>query len=103
MRFLVTLADDEVFAFTIPGKLQSYMAFGKPVIGAINGEARDVILGSQCGFCVESGDSKGSGKCHKKMARMSKKEREIMGANGRIYYKNFSIEKSLLIKLKVVF
>lgn len=32
---LITLADEEIIAKTIPGKLQSYMAAGKPIIGAI--------------------------------------------------------------------
>ena len=34
---LVTLEDKPYANMTIPGKVQSYMAAGKPIIGAING------------------------------------------------------------------
>ena len=34
---LVTLQADPVLSLTLPGKVQSYMAVGKPIIGAING------------------------------------------------------------------
>ena len=34
---LVTLEDKPYANVTIPGKAQSYMAVGKPIIGAING------------------------------------------------------------------
>ena len=33
---LVTLEDKPYANMTIPGKVQSYMAVGKPIIGAIN-------------------------------------------------------------------
>ena len=34
---LVTLEDKSYANMTIPGKVQSYMAAGKPIVGAING------------------------------------------------------------------
>ena len=53
---LVTLADDSVLSLTLPGKVQSYMAAAKPVIGAINGETKSVIEASGCGYCGAAGD-----------------------------------------------
>lgn len=53
---LVTLADDPLISMTIPGKVQTYMAAGKPVIGAINGETPKIIEEAECGFCSPSGD-----------------------------------------------
>lgn len=40
---LVTLEDKSYANMTIPGKVQSYMAVGKPIIGSINGSCADFI------------------------------------------------------------
>lgn len=53
---LVTLAKDSLISMTIPGKVQTYMAAGKPVIGAIDGETPKVIEEAGCGYCSPSGD-----------------------------------------------
>ena len=59
---LVTLEKSETFMMTVPGKLQSYLAAGKPILGAIDGEARTVIEEANAGFCVNSGDHSGLAK-----------------------------------------
>ena len=56
---LVTLRDNKSLSYTLPGKIQSYMAAGKPIIGAINGEARKVIEEAKCGLCCTAEDYKG--------------------------------------------
>lgn len=53
---LVTLKADPVLSLTLPGKVQSYMAAGKPIIGAINGETARVIAEAECGFCGPAED-----------------------------------------------
>jgi glycosyltransferase involved in cell wall biosynthesis len=53
---LVTLKNDRFISYTLPGKIQSYMAAGKPIIGAINGEAKQVIEASGCGLCCPAED-----------------------------------------------
>ncbi len=47
---------------TLPGKLQTYMAAGKPVLAAANGATQEVISESQCGGCVPAGDTEAFGK-----------------------------------------
>ncbi|MDY2913827.1 MAG: glycosyltransferase family 4 protein [Candidatus Enteromonas sp.] len=54
---LVTLEDKPYANMTIPGKVQSYMAVGKPVIGAINGSCADFIKNNDIGYVCPSGDS----------------------------------------------
>lgn len=56
---LITLRGDNAVGNTMPGKLQTYMTTGKPIFGAINGAASEVINESQCGLCVPAGDYKG--------------------------------------------
>lgn len=55
---LVTLIDDEVLSTTLPGKVQTYMAAGKAVVGAINGETALVLEESQGGYCGKAKDSR---------------------------------------------
>ena len=38
--FLVTLKANKAISFTLPNKVQSYMAAGKPIIGSIDGETQ---------------------------------------------------------------
>lgn len=54
---LVTLIDDPVISLTLPGKVQTYMAAGKPIVGAINGETALVLNDAQGGYCGPAGDS----------------------------------------------
>ena len=56
---LITLRGNNAVGNTMPGKLQAYMAAGKPILGAINGAASEVIRESKCGKCVSAGDYKG--------------------------------------------
>ena len=51
---LITMKKDPIISMTLPGKVQSYMAAGKPIIGAIDGETNFVINDAGCGFCQEA-------------------------------------------------
>jgi glycosyltransferase involved in cell wall biosynthesis len=53
---LVSLKSDNQIGLTLPGKVQGYMAAGKPIIGMIDGSARDAIEESGCGLCVAADD-----------------------------------------------
>ena len=48
---LITLINDPFISRTIPGKLQTYMAAAKPLIGAIGGETSDILKEADCGYC----------------------------------------------------
>ena len=54
---LVTLEDKPYANMTIPGKVQSYMASGKPIIGSINGSCADFIRNNEIGYVCSSMDS----------------------------------------------
>lgn len=94
---LVTLRDDPVMATTIPSKLQSYLACGRPVIGALNGEGAKVIDGSGAGFSVASDDSQDLARAVLRMSRLNAAERDEMGqAALRYYQKNF--DRNMLVQ-----
>ena len=81
---LVTLKADPVLSFTLPGKVQSYMAAGRPIIGAADGETRRTIEEADCGFCGRAEDPLELVQNIRKFAE-SKKKAE-MGRNARRYY-----------------
>ena len=56
---LVSLKADNATGLTLPSKVQGYMAAGKPIIGMIDGSAKDVIDEAGCGICVNAGDVDG--------------------------------------------
>lgn len=56
---LVSLKDEPIFSMTIPGKLQSYLAFGIPVVAMLNGEGAQIVERSGAGVTCRAGDSAG--------------------------------------------
>ena len=47
---LISLNDEYIFSITIPAKVQSYLACGKPILAMVNGEASSIIKGSDLFF-----------------------------------------------------
>ena len=91
---LVTLRRDLIFARTIPSKVQSYLACGKPIIGAIDGEGAKVINESGAGFAVPAEDSDALAAKVLELYRLPSERLEEMGEQGMIYYKtNFDRDK----------
>ena len=56
---LVSLKPDPIFAMTIPGKVQAYLASGIPLLGMLDGEGARVIVESGAGFACTAGDGAG--------------------------------------------
>ena len=58
---VLTLDGSTHIGDTLPGKLQTYMAAGKPIIAAANGATKEVIEESRCGICTPAGDDRALG------------------------------------------
>lgn len=87
---LVSLKSDNATGLTLPSKIQGYMAAGKPIIGMIDGFAKDVIDESGCGICAAAGDFVGFAIALKDFI-VNRWKYESCGENGRRYFrKNFS-------------
>jgi glycosyltransferase involved in cell wall biosynthesis len=82
---LVSLKPDDVISLTVPAKLQTYMAAGRPVLGSIDGEAARVIAESGAGLASRAGDAEALAANVNRMLRMSPEERKRMGELGRAY------------------
>lgn len=79
---LVTLKNDPIFALTIPGKLQTYLSAGIPVIGMIDGEGADLIERSKVGLTCPAGDALGLAKIVLEISSMPKATLISMGKKG---------------------
>lgn len=55
---LVTMLSDPLISLTLPAKVQSYMAAGKPIIASADGEIKNVISDADCGFCAKADDER---------------------------------------------
>lgn len=88
---LLTLKNETIFSMTIPSKVQSYMAFGKPIAGMLNGIGAKVIEEADCGYVSNAGDYRSLAS---NIILSYKQESKILqgkGNNGKNYYnKNFS-------------
>jgi glycosyltransferase involved in cell wall biosynthesis len=81
---LVTLTADPIISLTLPAKVQSYMAAGKPVLAAANGEIPKVIAAADCGFCAEAENAEAFAEAVRKF--LDGGDRTAMGARARAYY-----------------
>jgi len=98
---LVTLKADSVLSFTLPGKVQSYMAVGKPIIGAIDGETEEVIKDAKCGYCGKAGDV--DELVSNILLFMENSAKQEMGMNARKFYEEFFAREKFMDKLEEEF
>jgi colanic acid biosynthesis glycosyl transferase WcaI len=82
---LVSLKAEPIFAMTIPGKVQSYLAAGKPLLGMLDGEGARVIEESGAGRTARAGDAVALAHQARALADMSVENRASMGDSGRRY------------------
>ena len=97
---LITLKKADIFSYTIPGKLQSYLACGKPIIGALDGIGNKIISESNSGYASEAQDHELLANNILKLYRLSKAEKEKLSNNALDYFdKNFN-QQYLLERLE---
>jgi colanic acid biosynthesis glycosyl transferase WcaI len=100
---IVSLTRQELFAFVIPTKTQAYMAAGRPLLMAVNGDAARLVDVAQAGITVPPEDPEAMADAMVRICTMDKDERERMGANARAYYReHLSFEKGMAATLDVM-
>lgn len=83
---LATLADREIFAATIPSKIQAYLAAGRPIIACMNGEGARLIVEAGAGIDVAAEDANGLAEAILHIYRLPSADRDLLAANARSYY-----------------
>lgn len=94
---LVTLKTDPVLSLTLPGKMQTYMAAGKPILGAIDGETPLIIKEAQCGLCSPAEDAEALAE---NARRLLTSDRQSMGQNAYEYYMQHFRKKRFMDELE---
>ena len=93
---VVSLKKDKIFSLTIPSKIQSYMACGKPILASLDGEGAKVIEQSQSGFISPPDDALLLAENIMKLYELSVSDRVIIGENAIKYFQN-QFERELLL------
>jgi len=83
---LVTLLREPIFALTIPGKVQSYLASGRPIIAALDGEGARIIQEAGAGVVCPAESPGALADAVVRLAATPKEARDLMGRRGMEYY-----------------
>ncbi len=95
---LVSMRDDVSVNDTLPGKVQSYMAAGKPVLGSIAGETPLILKEAACGLCAPPEDPQAFAQVVREfMASPLKKQ---MGENAKAYCQRHFSKKGHMDRLE---
>jgi glycosyltransferase involved in cell wall biosynthesis len=83
---LVHLTDEPLFEIIVPGKTQSYLASGRPLLVSVSGDTAELVLKAGAGLAVRPMIPADLARAVKKLYTMSPAERKAMGDAGRDYY-----------------
>lgn len=84
---LVHLRKDPLFEITIPSKTQAYMAVGKPLLMAVDGDAADLVLQSGGGVVAESENAQALANAADQLAAISSEALATMGHQAQSFYR----------------
>lgn len=84
---LVHLRKDSLFEITIPSKTQAYMAVGKPLLMAVDGNAAELVARSGGGVVVESENALALADAAETLAAMPPEALSTMGRQAQGYYR----------------
>lgn len=92
---VVTLRSDDLFSLTVPGRVHSALASGKPILGCIDGETMRVIQEANCGFCAPAGNPQEFAESIREFYKMSDIAKVEMGQKSlrffQAHYSRFKV------------
>jgi glycosyltransferase involved in cell wall biosynthesis len=97
---LATLRREPIFAYTIPSKIQSYLACGKPVIAAMEGEGGRIIREAGAGWAVPPEDPAALAEAVRAASRLERSELDAMGSRGEAWFRSHFEREQLLSRLE---
>ena len=83
---LVHLRKDPLFEITIPSKTQAYMAVGKPLLMAVDGDAADLVVQSGGGVVAQSENANALAEAADALAFMAPEALQAIGNKAQRYY-----------------
>ena len=100
---LVHLRKDPLFDITIPSKTQAYMAVGKPLLMAVDGDAAELVKLSGGGVVIESEHAAALADAAEALAMMSSEMLAEMGQKVQRYYRDQLASKVGIAKFGAIF
>jgi glycosyltransferase involved in cell wall biosynthesis len=97
---LVTLKRERIFAYTIPAKVQSYMACARPIVAGLDGEGAQVVTEAEAGYVVPAQSPRELADAVRMLAALPAAQRASMGAAGRRYFEQHFERNRLLEQLE---
>ena len=89
--FYLSLKNNKIFSKTVPAKLQTYLAVGKPIIASISGEANSILKKHKTGFQAKAERAKELSLIFNNLKNINKDKYEYYCFNCRkLYEKEFS-------------
>jgi glycosyltransferase involved in cell wall biosynthesis len=81
---LVHLRADPLFRITVPQKIFAYLASGKPILAAMEGDVADLVEATRSGLTCSPSDPIALAALVREFVGMPAESRREMGANGRL-------------------
>lgn len=99
---LVSLVRDPIMSQTVPSKVQAYLAAGRPIIAALDGEGARVVAEAGAGVACPAGDARALAGAVRQLCDASPEERQRMAQSGRAYYEQHFEPELLARRLKQI-
>ncbi|MCQ2530185.1 MAG: glycosyltransferase family 4 protein [Lachnospiraceae bacterium] len=100
---LGTLKSEGLEDFSIPAKVMSYLAAGRPLLLAMEGEPKSIVKEADCGFASKPGDAEGLFENICKLYHMTKMDRDVLGEHAFLYQQeHFERDKNIEKMLEVI-
>jgi len=100
---LVSLKSGGVLDHTVPSKVQAYLAAGRPIVAALQGEGGKVVEEAQAGMVCEPENAQALADCIRRMHALPLAAREAMGLLGRAYFDgNFDMNRQVVRLVEIL-
>ena len=96
----VSLSDSPDLGLTVPAKVASCLAAGKPVLGSLNGEGARALTEAGSGPVCPACDTESLAQAILQLCRSDAAQREAWGRNARAYYESHYRRSELLRRLE---
>ncbi len=100
---IVSLTGDEYCKKTVPGKVQSYLKAGLPILSIDSGATSKWINEIGCGFTCPAEDAEGFAKTVERFMSLSTKEKEAFSKKGHSFYNAKLAESCYMENIEVEF
>ena len=99
---LVNLRDERIFDIIVPSKTYEYLACGKPVIMAVDGDARKLVEDWECGVWSQPGNSQMLADCILDLAHDAPRRLRISKKARSVAEENFSMKRLTVAYNKII-